>query len=278
MDSAAVTARGVGVKNMLGISLNLNKDLSDDGNCQVLNNLALHDPKSVQYVNWKKIKQIPTCTLAEAVALSLNINPEYAFLPWVEQFIILLEKHSDKNAARRKKLHAEIEKEQGKKALRAEQFIGSAIRKHAKLFAKIQEQLRRFRQQLHIAERNLNPNGVLKNVSLSETEAPKVSLIEFSAWAAQHDWKLPEHFPRIEPKQMDTSAVDIDRPLETRERRTLLLIIAGLAHALKLNLSTPTASAEVIKSSISECGADLSVRVIEGKLKMIPDALKFFKK
>lgn len=65
-----------------------------------------------------------------------------------------------------------------------------------------------------------------------------------------------------------------DKPLSTRERTSLLLIIAALCKEAKINYSKPTTAAENILHQLDGMGASLSPRAIEEHLKKIPDALE----
>jgi len=68
-----------------------------------------------------------------------------------------------------------------------------------------------------------------------------------------------------------------EKPLSTRERDTLLTIIAALAKAAKVPLddySKPGKAAGYIEGLTDEFGAHVSKRAIEDHLKKIPDALE----
>ncbi len=64
-----------------------------------------------------------------------------------------------------------------------------------------------------------------------------------------------------------------ERPLETRERTTLLVIIGALLKLAKLDLSKPTKTAGVIESETALMGARVSARAIEEHLKKISAAV-----
>ncbi len=64
-----------------------------------------------------------------------------------------------------------------------------------------------------------------------------------------------------------------DRPLEKRERDTLLTIIAALAKVAKIKIDSPGKAAGYIEGLTCELGAPVSKRAIEDHLKKIPDAL-----
>lgn len=70
---------------------------------------------------------------------------------------------------------------------------------------------------------------------------------------------------------------DFDRPVSTRERNTLLTIIAVLAKAAKVPLddySRPGKAAGYIEGLTDDFGTHVSKRAIEEHLKKIPDALE----
>ncbi|OSZ75917.1 hypothetical protein CAP37_11295 [Hydrogenophaga sp. IBVHS1] len=64
-----------------------------------------------------------------------------------------------------------------------------------------------------------------------------------------------------------------EKPLLTRERDTLLTIIAALAQEANIKISTPSKAAVVIEDLTVRMGAPVSKRAIEEHLKKIPDAL-----
>ena len=67
---------------------------------------------------------------------------------------------------------------------------------------------------------------------------------------------------------------DVDKPLGTRERDTLLTIIAALAKEAKLQIDQPGKTALYIEGLTNELGAPVSKRAIEDHLKKIPNALE----
>jgi hypothetical protein len=64
------------------------------------------------------------------------------------------------------------------------------------------------------------------------------------------------------------------KPIETRERTTLLVIIAALAELQKIDLKKPSSAAVAIEAQTASMGARVSARTIEDHLKRIPDALE----
>lgn len=65
-----------------------------------------------------------------------------------------------------------------------------------------------------------------------------------------------------------------EKPVSTRERKTLLTIIAALAKAAKIPVDPPGKAALSIEGLTAEIGARVSKRAIEEHLKKIPDALE----
>lgn len=63
------------------------------------------------------------------------------------------------------------------------------------------------------------------------------------------------------------------KPLGTRERHTLLTIIAAMCGALKISTDKPGKGAQYIEGLTDELGAHVSKRAIEEHLKRVPDAL-----
>ena len=249
---------------MLGVSLELNPDLSEKDNCQVLDNLAMHRPETVLFVNWAKVAEIPAFSLPEAVALSLGLSPEYAYLPWAKEFLVLLKKNAPRNAEHRKALWEKMKQDKNKEALEYQKSLYKCIHRHRKHFAEIEKRLLEFIDRLHIAENNLHPLG---EIEIVDGGANKINLSAFGAWATERKWDLSDQFPRKE----------LEKSLGKRERETLLVLIAALAKDAKIDISKPSAIAASIENSTKELGARISVRTIEEKLKLIPEAIKNFK-
>ena len=65
----------------------------------------------------------------------------------------------------------------------------------------------------------------------------------------------------------------LERPLERRERVSLLVIIAALAKLAKVDVAKPSKAATAIEGEAARMGIRVAVRTIEEKLKLIPDAL-----
>jgi hypothetical protein len=65
-----------------------------------------------------------------------------------------------------------------------------------------------------------------------------------------------------------------EKPLERRERTTLLVIIAALAELAKIDVTKPSSAGATIESQTALLGAEVSSRAIQNHLKLIPEALE----
>ena len=65
-----------------------------------------------------------------------------------------------------------------------------------------------------------------------------------------------------------------EKPVERRERATLLVIIAALAKIAKIDVTKPSAAALAIESQTALMGSRVASRTIEDHLKRIPEALE----
>jgi hypothetical protein len=66
----------------------------------------------------------------------------------------------------------------------------------------------------------------------------------------------------------------VDRPIERRERGTLLVIIAALAKLAEIDVTKPSKAAAAIASQTDLMGARIAARTVEDHLKRISDALE----
>jgi hypothetical protein len=64
------------------------------------------------------------------------------------------------------------------------------------------------------------------------------------------------------------------RPLERRERTTLLVMLAALAKLARIDLSRPSSAAVAIESQTMLMGARVAARTIETHLKRVPGAVE----
>jgi len=65
-----------------------------------------------------------------------------------------------------------------------------------------------------------------------------------------------------------------EKPLEQRERDSLLVIIAALAELAEIDVKKPAAAGATIESQTALLGAEVSSRAIQNHLKRIPEALE----
>ena len=77
----------------------------------------------------------------------------------------------------------------------------------------------------------------------------------------------------LEAKQSEPDQ-KAEKPLERRERTTLLVIIAALAELAKIDVTKPTSAGATIESQTALMGAEVSSRAIQNHLKLIPEALE----
>jgi hypothetical protein len=81
--------------------------------------------------------------------------------------------------------------------------------------------------------------------------------------------------PDDKPPETADPAADSgdDRPLTTRERNTLLVVIATLCAELKIDPNRPAKSASIIKDAAVRNGLSIGESTIEGVLKKLPEAI-----
>ena len=73
---------------------------------------------------------------------------------------------------------------------------------------------------------------------------------------------------------LQAAAMPVEKALGTRERDTLLAIIAALCHEAKIDYKKPAKAANLIVSAAASMGVSIGETTIEGHLKKIPDALR----
>jgi hypothetical protein len=260
---------------MLGVSHEKNPDLPEIDYCRMLRSKALDDPQEVLFVDWEKVKTIPAFTLPEAVALSLNINPEYAYLPWTKQFCDFVAERTDPNSKLWHERVSALEERCEWDDFNWEHVAQAKIQQKLQQLKEVVEKLSQFETRLHIAERNLAPHGEIKAIAGTDKTKPMVKLIEFSRCAEVKGWQLPNEFPCIKQASGDEE----DAPLNTRERKSLLKIVLGMAVAKYRH--DPIAerqqndSAKKISDDISDIGCDVSDDTIR---KYLSEAKEFYKK
>ena len=69
-------------------------------------------------------------------------------------------------------------------------------------------------------------------------------------------------------------AKEQEKPLSTKERNTLLAIIATLCHEAKIDYTKPAKAAASIQHTADSMGISIGESTIENHLKKIPDALE----
>jgi hypothetical protein len=65
-----------------------------------------------------------------------------------------------------------------------------------------------------------------------------------------------------------------EKPIERRERTTLLVIIAALAKLAKIDVTKPSSASATIESQTMLMGARVAARTIENHLRRITEALE----
>ena len=124
-----------------------------------------------------------------------------------------------------------------------------------------------------LAKGSLGAGGILKLVSKSDLglEESDIKLAVFRKWAESIGTVLPSGFPGCAaPKQ----APEEEKAVEERERTTLLVLIAALAHEAGIDISKPSKAAGLIEGLTLRINARVAARTIENHLKRIPAALE----
>jgi len=135
-----------------------------------------------------------------------------------------------------------------------------------------------FKDRIFIATRNLSTKGPLVPIALvmGKPESCKISLAGFSTWARSIDWDIPPELGGeidLQNEDQQNNRDPIDKPLQTRERNTLLTIIAALAEIAEIDISVPHSAAEAIAHQTQHMDCPIGQKTIANKLKDIPDAL-----
>ncbi|OIQ66121.1 hypothetical protein GALL_523120 [mine drainage metagenome] len=73
---------------------------------------------------------------------------------------------------------------------------------------------------------------------------------------------------------MSEPAQIAEKPLEQRERTTLLVIIAALAKLAKIDVTKPSSAAAAVATQTGLMGAPVAARTVENHLNRISDALE----
>lgn len=94
-------------------------------------------------------------------------------------------------------------------------------------------------------------------------------------WASTEDAQEMHETKQADPPEPEVPTEPaIERPLGTRERDTLLTIIAALAKEARLQIDQPGKAALFIEGLTNQLGSPVSKRAIEEHLKKIPNALE----
>ena len=97
----------------------------------------------------------------------------------------------------------------------------------------------------------------------------------YICWAQNMKINIPWLKYAIEQKFYVPESKEVDStPISSKERDTLLIIIAALAREAKFDVSRASKTADLVASVTQEMGAPISSSAIESKLKLIPQALE----
>jgi len=110
-----------------------------------------------------------------------------------------------------------------------------------------------------------------------ESPAPSVVHRGRVTWDGEYHDRLKEALSPLEEVTSSPEApahVDDEKVLGTRERNTLLTIIAALCKELSIDVSQPSKAAAAIESLTTKIRARVAQRTIENHLKRIPEALE----
>lgn len=200
------------------------------------------------YADWNYWKLIPTCDLHSVVKLSFGIDPRD------EDQILLTKRKPCKDL---KVMPEDLFNERHEIAI-ANQYRGLDV------------------------EANDSPKG---------NGFSKVSLSKFATWALHKELKIPSEMAEMagaenmtqinsstnSKQQAQTGEIaqlKIDKPLATKERNTLLVIIAALAKEAKIDLAKPSKAGLAIAHLTEKIGAPVDHATIEEKIKLIKNALE----
>ena len=107
--------------------------------------------------------------------------------------------------------------------------------------------------------------GIRRGSAIPQTAQVVVTMEDLRAfelsWLQRHTSALRDASSAA-PKPVE----DAETPLKTRERQALYAIIAALAHLAKIDLSTPSKSADAIEAETARLGCRVSVRTISNHL------------
>ena len=89
------------------------------------------------------------------------------------------------------------------------------------------------------------------------------------SWAQSESFEIPKPLRDLASGQSTS-----EKPLSTRERHTLLIIIALLAKEVGIDWTKPSKAAEMVLSLADKLGVTMGQRTIEEHLKKIPEAMR----
>lgn len=142
------------------------------------------------------------------------------------------------------------------------------------------EESKPFTDRLLIAERNLTAaagTGLRAHSLVVGTPYQcSVSLAEFAAWALSLPWDIPPEMERMAATASMSDPDDVpntEPPFTTRERNTLLTIIAALCEYSGIDPAERGAASQIAKMT-DGLGATVTDDTIRKALAKIPDALE----
>jgi hypothetical protein len=116
---------------------------------------------------------------------------------------------------------------------------------------------------------SIDKNGDIFEVGGIGVVKSRVSLAD----VLQNGMVMMAELDRFENSQQNLKSADCDKPLEKRERDTLLTIIAVVCKEAGLDYKKHAKTAGMLVSSAAEMDISIGETTIEGHLKRIPDAL-----
>lgn len=121
------------------------------------------------------------------------------------------------------------------------------------------------------------PSAYIIEWALSKRSRP-----DWLDWAIERGLYIPKQ-KIVETTQTSSDDIDrkvlattkiTDKPLASKERNTLLIIIAALAAEAKIDLTKPSKAGETIAHLTEKIGAPVDHATIEGKIKLMKNALE----
>ena len=105
----------------------------------------------------------------------------------------------------------------------------------------------------------------------ADRDALKARIEKAEEWAKA---AIAEKKELIAERSKLAAKLESDQPLGTKERNTLLIIIAALCNEAKMDCAKPAKTAALIADTAAKMGLSIGESTIEGHLKKIPDALE----